>query len=36
MADMVSGAICRKYAHKEKKQLLPLINKKIKDIWEFQ
>ena len=36
LADMVSGAICRKYAQREKKQLLPLIIKKIKDIWEFQ
>lgn len=36
LADMVSGAICRKYTHQEKKQLLPFISKKIKDIWEFQ
>ncbi len=36
LADMVSGAICRKYSHKEKKQLLPYIAKKIKDIWEFK
>ena len=36
LADMISGAICRKYTHQEKKQFLPIIIKKIKDIWEFQ
>lgn len=36
LADMISGAICRNFAHKEKVQWLPLITKKVKDIWEFQ
>ena len=36
LADMISGAICRTFAHKEKTQWLPLIAKKVKNIWEFQ